>query len=145
MISRLIGTPQIACACASSAARSVERTGSRLDPDGILRWQRQLWRVHVQRISVGTASAHLQRPEHVGRTAREASAAASPGLATSGRWSTGAALAAAPPAHHDEEVLEDAWRQEGGKPVVLLIQAKAVQIARRRLKVVARASGTALP
>ena len=44
---------------------------------------------------------------------------------------------AAPSAHHDEEVLEDAGREEGSKPVVGLIEPEAVQVARRGLEIVA--------
>ena len=53
--------------------------------------------------------------------------------------------AAAAAAHHDEEVFEDAGRQECGKPVVCLIQPEAMQVARRRLEIVAHAERTALP
>ena len=42
-----------------------------LGPHRILRRQRQLRRVHVERISVRAAAAHLQRSEHVGGAAGE--------------------------------------------------------------------------
>ena len=141
VISRLIGTPQIACACASSAARSASAAAAPFVQIGSCGGSGSFGAVHVERIAVGSAAAHLQRPEHVGRAAGERPAAA-PVARRPGR--PAAAAAARPPARPrprlpimHEEALEDAGRQERGEPVVGLIQAEAVQVARRRLEVVA--------
>src|SRR6186997_1122283 len=94
--------------------------------------------MHVERISVGTAATHLQRSEHVSRAAGEPAATATFRCSPARRWRTAPAISAAAStsAHHHKEALEDSRRQECGEAVVLLIQPKAVQIARRRLKVI---------
>ena len=76
VISRLIGRPQIACACASSAARSDSAAAALFVQIGSCGGSGSFGRMHVERIAVGTAAAHLQRPEHVGRAAGECPAAA---------------------------------------------------------------------
>ena len=143
VISRLIGTPQIACACASSAARSDSADAAPFVQIGSCGGSGSFGRVDVERIAVGAAAAHLQRPEHVGRAAGERAAAATLGIAAARRRRSAAAVAVAAPAaaaaHHDEEALEDARRQERREPVVVLIQPEAVQVARRRLEIVAGA------
>lgn len=90
VICRLIGTPQIASACASNAARSASPAAAFATAASV--WQR--------------------RPPSVRTTAASS-------------------------AHHHDEVLENTGCQERGETVVLLTQTEAVQIARRRLKVIA--------
>ncbi len=69
VISRLIGTPQIACACASSAARSDRAAAAPFVQIGSCGGSGSFGRMDVERIAVGSAPAHLQRAEHVGRAA----------------------------------------------------------------------------
>ena len=79
--------------------------------------------------------------EHVGRPAGECPSSPCVTLAPASRGSASTALAgataAAAAAHHDEEAFEDAGREEGGKPVVVLVQPETMEVARRRLEIVA--------
>ena len=137
VISRLIGTPQIACACASSAARSESAAAAPFIQMGSWGGSGSFGWMDIERITVRAAPAHLQGPEHVrGAAGKAAASAALVAPAVRRSSPTPVRATTSPASHPHEEALEDARRQERSEPVVVLIEAEAVQVARRRLEVV---------